>query len=181
MVSEKTRTFIFCEISILWSSLRRKFMNLRFEDFRFFRIFVNILKTKKSSAENFFIPPKIFFIRKFLRKFWIFFQKLFFGRKLFCAVLTFLFVQTFFFFWKKKTENGSNCLCTSPNFWIKSRMLWPLLESSEVFCWQLHLFRRLLFGSRGKKACYTLLPDSSCFVVWIYEWGEKFWNEENPI
>ena len=70
----KTRMFGFREIGIAWSLLRVNFPNLRFEDFHFFGIFVNILRMKKSSAENFFVRPRIFFIRKFLRRFWIFFR-----------------------------------------------------------------------------------------------------------
>ena len=62
MVSGKTRTFVFRKLGTLGSSLRIKFQNLRFEDFHFFRVFVNISRTKKSSAED-------FFIWKFLRRF----------------------------------------------------------------------------------------------------------------
>ena len=50
----KTRVFVFCKIGILWSSLRVNFLNVRFEDFPFFRIIVNILRTKKFAAEDFF-------------------------------------------------------------------------------------------------------------------------------
>ena len=54
---------------ILWSSKKYerscfvKYAYLRFEDFHFFQIFVNISQTKKS-AEIFFILPEIFFVKK---------------------------------------------------------------------------------------------------------------------
>ena len=167
MVSEKTRTFVFCEISILWSSLRIKFTNLRFEDFRFFRIFVNILRTKKSSAENFFVSPKIFLFGNFYGDFEFFFKKFFSAENLFVRYFTFLFVQTFFFF-RKKTENGSNCLWTSPNLRKKSQMLWPLVESTEVFLLTITLVSQVV--GKWKKAFHTLVPDSSwlcCRNLWM--------------
>ena len=86
MVFGKTRTFVFREIGMLWSSLQIKFPNLRFEDFYFLRIFVNISRTKKFSAENVFVRPKIFL----------------FGTNIFC-----LYYFNVFFFGKKQTENCS--------------------------------------------------------------------------
>ena len=76
MVFGKTRTFVFHKISTLWSSLRIKFQNLRFEDFHFFRVFVNISRTKKSSAED-FLFGNFYEVFEFFSK-------------------TFLFVLTFF-------------------------------------------------------------------------------------
>ena len=82
--------FGFREIGIAWSLLRVNFPNLRFEDFHFFGIFVNILRMKKSSAENFFARPRIFFIRKFFEDFGFF-------SEIFCVrPKIFLFVTNIF-------------------------------------------------------------------------------------
>ena len=107
---EKHELFVFRENGMQWSSLRIKFPNFRFEDFHFLRIFVNIFRTKKSSAENFFVWPKIF-----------------------------LFV-TNIFFPRKKIENGSKCLRISANLRINSRILLITRKIlRRFFCWRLKL------------------------------------------
>ena len=71
MVFGKTRTFLFLEIGILWSSLRIKFSNLRFEDFHFCPNIRKHSTNKKvfgrkffCSAEDFFVRTNIFFLRQ---------------------------------------------------------------------------------------------------------------------
>ena len=76
MVFGKAQTFVFRKIGILCSSSRIKSSNLRFEDFQFSRIFVNISRTKN-------LRPKIL-----------------------CSAEDFLVRTIIFFLWKKKTENG---------------------------------------------------------------------------
>ena len=74
-------TMVFVTNKISQSSFRR---------FSFFRILVNISQTKKSRS-------KIFFIRKFLRRFWIFFQRFFCSAEdFFVRYHHFLFLLTFF-------------------------------------------------------------------------------------
>ena len=127
MVFEKTRTFVFLEIGILWSSLRIKFPNLRFEDYLFF---FNIRK----------YGPKIFL----------------YGQRCFCFV-----TNVSFFSLQKKLKMAKNIpdLAESSD---NSKCSRPLIKFSEdIFCWQLRLFRSLLVGNRGKRACYTLLFASS--------------------
>ena len=83
---------MFHEISILWSSLRIKFPNLRVEDFHCFRILVNISQTKifgqkfrpKNSVENFifgkFCKDYEFFSENFFRSA----KDFLFGTNMFC-------------------------------------------------------------------------------------------------
>ena len=108
MVFEKTPMFVFRKVSIL----QIKFPNLRFEDIHFFRIFVNISRTKKSSAEDFFVReivrPKIFFFENFYEDFEIFFsENVLFGRRFFRSLLTF-FVRTNNFSSEKKLKMAQN-------------------------------------------------------------------------
>ena len=60
----KTRTFVFREIGILWSSLRITFPKLRFKDFPVKNI-RKYFTNKKMFGRNFFARPKNFLFGNF--------------------------------------------------------------------------------------------------------------------